>query len=104
MLLTMRALTEAARAVLYVAAAAYDKVTHHPDAEVRNRKKAFYEYLVPVVKGLSTESAVEVASLGVQMHGGMGFIEETGAAQYYSDAPRILPIYEGTTVIKPITW
>lgn len=99
MLLTMRALTEAARAVSYVAAAAHDKADHHPDAEVRARNRAFYEYLVPIVKGFSTESAVEVASLGVQVHGGMGFIEETGAAQYYRDA-RILPIYEGTTAIQ----
>ncbi|AHV91060.1 acyl-CoA dehydrogenase [Bordetella holmesii] len=99
MLLTMRSLTEAARAVSYVAAAAHDKANHHPDAEVRARNRAFYEYLVPIVKGFSTESAVEVASLGVQVHGGMGFIEETGAAQYYRDA-RILPIYEGTTAIQ----
>ncbi|GAB1578379.1 acyl-CoA dehydrogenase [Bordetella petrii] len=99
MLLTMRALTEAARAVSFVAAAAHDKGTHHPDAEVRARNRAFYEYLVPIVKGFSTESAVEVASLGIQVHGGMGYIEETGAAQYYRDA-RILPIYEGTTAIQ----
>jgi len=99
MLLTMRALTEAARAMSYVAAEAHDKGTHHPDAEVRARNRAFYEYLVPVVKGFSTESAVEVASLGIQVHGGMGFIEETGAAQHYRDA-RILPIYEGTTAIQ----
>ncbi|MFU1933027.1 acyl-CoA dehydrogenase, partial [Bordetella avium] len=70
-----------------------------PDAEVRARNQAFYEYLVPIVKGFSTESAVEVASLGVQVHGGVGFIEETGAAQHYRDA-RILPIYEGTTAIQ----
>ncbi|MCD0503193.1 acyl-CoA dehydrogenase [Bordetella petrii] len=99
MLLTMRGLTEAARAVSFVAAAAHDKGTHHPDAEVRARNRAFYEYLVPIVKGFSTESAVEVASLGIQVHGGMGYIEETGAAQYYRDA-RILPIYEGTTAIQ----
>jgi len=99
MLLTMRALTEAARAVSFVAAAAHDKGTHHPDAEVRARNRSFYEYLVPIVKGFSTETAVEVASLGIQVHGGMGYIEETGAAQYYRDA-RILPIYEGTTAIQ----
>ena len=91
MLLTMRGLTEAARAVSFVAAAAHDKGVHHPDAEVRARNRAFYEYLVPIVKGFSTETAVEVASLGIQVHGGMGYIEETGAAQYYRDA-RILPI------------
>jgi len=58
-----------------------------------------YEFLVPVVKGWSTEMSIDVTSLGVQVHGGMGFIEETGAAQYYRDA-RILPIYEGTTAIQ----
>lgn len=99
LLLTMRALTEAARAVACVAAAAFDRAAHHPDESVRQRERAFYEYLVPIVKGFSTEGAVEVASLGVQVHGGMGFIEETGAAQLYRDA-RILPIYEGTTAIQ----
>lgn len=99
MLLTMKALTEAACAVSYVTAAAHDKGTHHPDPEQRARNRAFYEYMVPIVKGFSTESAVEVASLGIQVHGGMGYIEETGAAQYYRDA-RILPIYEGTTAIQ----
>jgi alkylation response protein AidB-like acyl-CoA dehydrogenase len=99
MLMTMRALTEAARAVSYVAAAACDTSLHHPDPAAQARSRAFYEFLVPIVKGFSTESAVEVASLGVQVHGGMGFIEETGAAQHYRDA-RILPIYEGTTGIQ----
>ncbi|OZI38467.1 acyl-CoA dehydrogenase [Bordetella genomosp. 10] len=99
MLLTMRALTEATRAVAYAAAAARDLAVHHPDADTRARNQAFYEFLVPVVKGFSTECAVEVASLGVQVHGGMGYIEETGAAQHYRDA-RILPIYEGTTAIQ----
>lgn len=99
MLMTMKALTEAARAVSYVTAAAHDKGTHHPDPEQRSRNRAFYEYMVPIVKGFSTETAVEVASLGLQVHGGMGYIEETGAAQYYRDA-RILPIYEGTTAIQ----
>ena len=99
MLLTMQALTEGARALAYVAAAAHDVARHHPDEQERARNKAVYEYLVPVVKGFSTEMSVEVASLGIQVHGGMGFIEETGAAQYYRDA-RILPIYEGTTAIQ----
>ncbi|NYT46167.1 acyl-CoA dehydrogenase [Pollutimonas thiosulfatoxidans] len=99
MLLTMRGLTEGARALAYVAAAACDKSRRHPDPAEQERNKALYEYLVPVVKGFSTEASVEVASLGVQVHGGMGFIEETGAAQYYRDA-RILPIYEGTTAIQ----
>ncbi|RZS81843.1 acyl-CoA dehydrogenase [Pigmentiphaga kullae] len=99
MLLTMRTLTEAARAVAYVAAGAHDFAHRHPDAQMRARNQAFYEYMVPIVKGFSTEMAVEVASLGIQVHGGMGFIEETGAAQYYRDA-RILSIYEGTTAIQ----
>ncbi len=99
MLATMKALTEGARALAYVAAAACDKSRHHADPAARARNKAIYEYLVPIVKGFSTESSVEVASLGIQVHGGMGFIEETGAAQYYRDA-RILPIYEGTTAIQ----
>ncbi|VCU68996.1 Acyl-CoA dehydrogenase, short-chain specific [Pigmentiphaga humi] len=99
MLMTMRALTEASRAVAYVAAGAHDFARRHPDADMRARNQAFYEYMVPIVKGFSTEIAVEVASLGVQVHGGMGFIEETGAAQHYRDA-RILPIYEGTTAIQ----
>ncbi len=99
MLLTMRSLTEGGRAVAYVAAAACDKSRRDPDPEVRARNKAIYEYLVPVVKGFSTECSVEIASLGLQIHGGMGYIEETGAAQYYRDA-RILPIYEGTTAIQ----
>jgi len=99
MLMTMRALTEGARALAYVAAAACDKSRRHADQSERARNKALYEYLVPVIKGFSTEVSLEVASLGVQVHGGMGFIEETGAAQYYRDA-RILPIYEGTTAIQ----
>ena len=99
MLGTMRALTEASRAVAYVAAAHADHAHHHPDAATRAVHRACYEFMVPVVKGWSTEMSVEVASLGVQIHGGMGFIEETGAAQFYRDA-RILPIYEGTTAIQ----
>jgi hypothetical protein len=66
---------------------------------VRKQNMAFYEFLVPIVKGWSTEMSLEAASLGVQVHGGMGFIEETGAAQFYRDA-RILTIYEGTTAIQ----
>jgi hypothetical protein len=82
-----------------VAAAAYDAAHHHPDAQVRQQNLAVYEYLVPLVKGYSTEMSLEVTSLGVQVHGGMGFIEETGAAQHYRDA-KILTIYEGTTAIQ----
>ncbi|MDR0275127.1 MAG: acyl-CoA dehydrogenase [Burkholderiaceae bacterium] len=99
MLMTMRALTEGCRAMATTAAAAYDAAHHHPDAAVRAQNRAFYEFLVPLVKGYSTEMSLEVTSLGVQVHGGMGFMEETGAAQHYRDA-RILPIYEGTTAIQ----
>jgi hypothetical protein len=99
MLMTMRAYTEGCRAMAAVAAAAYDAAHHHPDAEARKQNQAFYEFMVPLVKGYSTEMSLEVTSLGVQVHGGMGFIEETGAAQYYRDA-KILTIYEGTTAIQ----
>jgi len=99
MLMTMRALIEGARSVAYVAAAASDVAHQHPDEAVRKQNMALYEFLVPVVKGWSTELSIDVTSLGVQVHGGMGFIEETGAAQHYRDA-RILPIYEGTTAIQ----
>ena len=99
MLMTMRALTEACRAMALTAAAAYDAAHAHPDAEVRQDNQVFYEFLVPLVKGYSTEMSLEVTNLGVQVHGGMGFIEETGAAQYYRDA-KILTIYEGTTAIQ----
>ena len=99
MLATMRGLTEASRALAYVAASHCDIARRHPDQEKRAEHQAIYEYLVPIVKGWSTEMSIDVTSLGVQVHGGMGFIEETGAAQYYRDA-RILPIYEGTTAIQ----
>jgi hypothetical protein len=99
MLMTMRAYTEGCRAMAAVAAAAYDAAHHHPDADMRKQNQTFYEFMVPLVKGYSTEMSLEVTSLGVQVHGGMGFIEETGAAQYLRDA-RILTIYEGTTAIQ----
>ena len=99
MLMTMRAHTEGCRAMASVAAAAYDAAHHHPDADTRKENQAFYEFMVPLVKGYSTEMSLDVASLGVQVHGGMGFIEETGAAQYLRDA-KILTIYEGTTAIQ----
>jgi 3-(methylthio)propanoyl-CoA dehydrogenase len=99
MLMFMRANTEAARAVAYVAAGYNDLAHHHPDAAARAAAKAAYDYLVPIVKGWSTEMSIDVTSTGVQVHGGMGFVEETGAAQYYRDA-RILTIYEGTTAIQ----
>ncbi|SFM05358.1 acyl-CoA dehydrogenase [Variovorax sp. OV329] len=99
MLMTMRAHIEGCRAMATVAAAAYDAAHHHPDGEVRKQNQAFYEFMVPLVKGYSTEMSLDVTSLGVQVHGGMGFIEETGAAQYLRDA-KILTIYEGTTAIQ----
>ena len=99
LLMSMRALTEGCRAMATVAAAAFDAGHHHADAEVRRQNLAFYEFMVPLVKGYSTEMSLEVTSSAVQVHGGMGFIEETGVAQYYRDA-RILTIYEGTTAIQ----
>ncbi len=99
MLMTMRAHTEAARALAFVAAAASDAGHRAADEAIRRENMAIYEFLVPIVKGWSTEMSLEVTSLGVQVHGGMGFIEETGAAQHYRDA-RILTIYEGTTAIQ----
>ncbi len=99
MLMTMRALTEGCRAMALTAAAAYDAAHAHPDADVRKQNQVFYEFMVPLIKGYSTEMSLEVTNLGVQVHGGMGYIEETGAAQYYRDA-KILTIYEGTTAIQ----
>lgn len=99
MLLTMRASTEGARALAYVAAASNDLALHAPDAATRRQQQELYEFLVPVIKGYCTEMANDITSLGVQVHGGMGFVEETGAAQHYRDA-RILAIYEGTTAIQ----
>ncbi|NYE62375.1 butyryl-CoA dehydrogenase [Duganella sp. 1224] len=99
LLMNMRAQTEAARALAYVGAALYDQAHHSADADERARNQAVYEYLVPIIKGWSTELSQDVARDGVQIHGGMGFIEETGAAQHYRDA-KILTIYEGTTAIQ----
>ncbi len=99
MLMFMRAHAEATRAVAYVAGAWCDVAHAHPDEQARRQARAAYDYLVPIVKGWSTEVAIDVASVGIQVHGGMGFIEETGAAQFYRDA-RILTIYEGTTAIQ----
>jgi alkylation response protein AidB-like acyl-CoA dehydrogenase len=99
MLMMMKSQTEAARAIAYVTAAALDAARCHPDAGERKRSQAFAELMIPIVKGWSTEMSQEVSSLGVQVHGGMGFIEETGAAQHLRDA-RITTIYEGTTGIQ----
>jgi len=99
MLMTMRAYAEAARALGYVTAAALDHAHADPDPASRRRQLAFAELMIPIVKGWGTEMAQRVTYLGVQVHGGMGFIEETGAAQYARDA-RITTIYEGTTGIQ----
>jgi alkylation response protein AidB-like acyl-CoA dehydrogenase len=99
MLMTMRAYTEAMRAIGYVTAAAIDNARHAPDAAVRAKHQAFVDLMIPIVKGWCTETAQQVTSLGVQVHGGMGYIEETGAAQHCRDA-RIITIYEGTTGIQ----
>jgi alkylation response protein AidB-like acyl-CoA dehydrogenase len=99
MLMTMRAYTESTRAVAYVTAAALDNAKRNPDEGARAKAQAFADFMIPIVKGWSTEVGQEVASLGIQVHGGMGFIEETGAAQHLRDA-RITTIYEGTTGIQ----
>src|SRR5215831_4015330 len=99
MLLSMRAYTEAMRALAYVTAAALDNARRHPDAEARKRHQSFADLMIPIVKGWCTEIAQQVAYDGIQVHGGMGYIEETGAAQHYRDA-RIITIYEGTTGIQ----
>ncbi len=99
MLMLMKSQTEAMRALAYVVAAAMDTAERHPDKELRARSQAFVDLMIPVVKGWSTETSIEIASLGIQVHGGMGFVEETGAAQHLRDA-RITTIYEGTTGIQ----
>ena len=99
MLMRMRAQTEAARALAMATAYAFDLAEAHPDAAVRATNASFVDLMIPVHKGWATEMSQEVTYLGIQVHGGMGFIEETGAAQYYRDA-RITTIYEGTTAIQ----
>lgn len=99
MLLSMRAATEAMRALSYLAAAAIDASRHAADGKTRHRAQRRADLLIPVVKAWCTDLGVEVASTGIQVHGGMGYIEETGAAQYLRDA-RIAPIYEGTNGIQ----
>ena len=101
MLLTMRALTRAARALSYATAVAIDRAQRSPDAAARQAAHERASLLTPVAKAFSTDIGSEVASLGVQVHGGMGYIEETGAAQHYRDA-RIAAIYEGTNGIQAI--
>ncbi len=99
MLMLMKSQTEAMRSLAYSVAAAMDGAARHPDQATRARHQAFVDLMIPVVKGWSTETGIEIASLGVQVHGGMGFVEETGAAQNLRDA-RITTIYEGTTGIQ----
>jgi hypothetical protein len=101
MLLTMRALTRAARAICYATGAAIDRSHRAADDTARKAAHERASLLTPVAKAFATDIGVEVASLGVQVHGGMGFVEETGAAQHYRDA-RIAPIYEGTNGIQAI--
>ncbi len=99
MLMSMKARVEAMRAVAYVTATGLDRALRHPDELQRAQAQALVDLLIPVVKGWCTENAIDITSLGIQVHGGMGYIEETGAAQYFRDA-RISTIYEGTTGIQ----
>ena len=101
MLMTMKATIEAMRGVALSAGVAYDIAKHHPDDTVRADNQGRVDLLTPIVKAWCTDMGVDIASLGVQVHGGMGFIEETGAAQHYRDA-RIAPIYEGTNGIQAL--
>ena len=101
MLAQMRALTEGGRAISLYAMTAEDRSTHHQEQQTRELCAQRVEIMTPLVKGWCTEMAMETTSLGVQVHGGMGFIEETGAAQHMRDA-RILPIYEGTNGIQAL--
>ncbi len=99
MLMTMKAQIEAMRALVYDVAAGLDRSRRHPDADERRRSQSLVDFLTPVVKAWCTDLGSEIASLGIQVHGGMGFIEETGAAQIYRDV-RITAIYEGTNGIQ----
>src|SRR5580700_4060018 len=99
MLLLMKSQTEAMRALAAVVAVSLDAARLHPQAEERERHQVFADLMIPVIKGWCTENSVDIASLGIQVHGGVGFVEETGAAQFLRDA-RITPIYEGTTAIQ----
>ena len=101
MLMTMKAYNEAMRTLLYVVAAEGDRMLHAETEEERKASSDRISLLTPIVKAWCTDIGVEMASLGIQVHGGMGYIEETGAAQYYRDA-RIAPIYEGTNGIQAI--
>ncbi|MBU2092006.1 MAG: acyl-CoA dehydrogenase, partial [Alphaproteobacteria bacterium] len=99
MLMSMKSGVEAMRGLSYYAAWALDHAKLNPDEAAKQRAQRMIDLLTPIVKAWCTDLGVEIASIGVQIHGGMGFIEETGAAQHYRDA-RILPIYEGTNGIQ----
>ena len=99
MLMTMKSCTDAARAIALYGAMQFDVAEHAEDERARTAARSRGELLIPIIKGWSTEIAIQLTSLGVQVHGGMGYIEETGAAQYFRDA-RITSIYEGTTGIQ----
>ncbi len=99
MLMTQKALVEAMRAVIYVEAESIDLARHHPDPEMREVKRDLVELLTPVAKAWCTDMGVEVASLAIQVYGGMGFMEESGVPQHFRDV-RITPIYEGTNGIQ----
>jgi alkylation response protein AidB-like acyl-CoA dehydrogenase len=99
MLMIMKSRTEAMRALASVVAVSLDAARLHPQTAQRERHQAFVDLMIPVIKGWCTENSVDIASLGIQVHGGVGFVEETGAAQYLRDA-RITPIYEGTTGVQ----
>jgi alkylation response protein AidB-like acyl-CoA dehydrogenase len=101
MLLSMKSRIEAMRSLAYVVAGQLDVARRHAEPAAPARAQAMAELLIPVVKGWSTESAIDIASIGLQVHGGMGYVEETGAAQHLRDA-RITTIYEGTTGIQAI--
>ena len=101
MLHTMRALTEGGRAMSFFTIAAEDRSKHRPLGHKDSFDSQIVEVMTPLVKGWCSEASMEITSLGVQVHGGMGFVEETGAAQYMRDA-RILPIYEGTNGIQAL--
>jgi alkylation response protein AidB-like acyl-CoA dehydrogenase len=101
MLMTMKANIEAMRALLYITAASIDRSRYHPDEQERERHAELLALLTPVAKAWPTDRGVELTSLGIQIHGGMGYVEETGAAQHWRDS-RIAPIYEGTNGIQAI--
>ncbi|MCX6509801.1 MAG: acyl-CoA dehydrogenase [Actinobacteria bacterium] len=99
MLLTMRSIIDALRAIIYVNAHALDMANHHPDEDVRQRNQELVELLIPVSKGFGTDMGIEATSLAIQVYGGMGYIEESGVPQHFRDA-RITAIYEGTNGIQ----